>query len=67
MKYRAVLNNYMLGTYSKGSLRDFIIQENRIDKLHTEVILDIPNEHLNYIKKLLGADIYPNRLQIVED
>lgn len=67
MKYITTLNNYMLGVYGKGALRDMIVKQTRLDKSHTEVILDIPNEHLNYVKKLLGADIYPNRLQIVKD
>ena len=62
MKYKAVLNNYMFGVYGKGCLRDFIIEQQRIDKGHTQVILNIPIEHFNFVKKLLGADIYKNRL-----
>ena len=63
MKYKAVLNNYMLGTYCKGCLKDYIIGRNRIDKNHTEIILEIPLRELNFVKKLLGADTYPKRLE----
>lgn len=67
MKYKAVLNNYMIGHYGKGCFRDMIIKQTRLDRNHTEVIMDIPNEHLNWVKYLIGANNYPNRLQRVEE
>lgn len=62
MKYMTTLNNYMLGRFVNGTLRDMIMTTITVDKSHTRVILEIPNEHLNYVKKLLGADKYPKRL-----
>lgn len=62
MKYMTTLNNYMLGKLVNGTLRDMVVTTMRVDKSHTRVVLEIPNEHLNYVKKLLGADKYPNRL-----
>jgi len=62
MKYMTTLNNYMLGKLVNGTLRDMVVTTMRVDKSHTRVILEIANEHLNYVKKLLGADKYPNRL-----
>lgn len=62
MKYMTILNNYMLGRFVNGTLRDMSVTTMRVDKSHTRVILEIPNEHLNYVKKLLGADKYPKRL-----
>ena len=68
MKYKATLNNYQMGSYDHRCLQHYIISEHRIDKYHTEVIWDIPEQYeVSLLKKVLGADIYPNRLKVVEE
>lgn len=67
MKYKAVLNNYMISHYGKGCLRDMIVKQTRLDRNHTEVIMEIPDEHYYWVQHLIGAHLNPKRLVRYEE
>lgn len=55
MKYKATLNNYQMGSYDHRCLQHYIISEHRIDRYHTEVIWDMPEQYeVSLLKKFLG-------------
>lgn len=67
-KYRAILNNYQIGSYAKRCLMHLIISEKRIDRSHSEVIWEIDNDgDLSILKNALGCSFNTKRLIKLEE
>ena len=56
MKYKAILNNYQIGSYPKQCLSQKIINEKRLDPHHTEVIWELNEADYRMLAKVLGGE-----------
>lgn len=54
MEVRFVVNNYTLGAKVKSTPTDKIVSQNRIDKLHTEIVYDINEKEKKFCEKVLA-------------
>lgn len=55
-KYKAILNNYQIGSYPKYCLSQKIISEKRIDQYHTEVIWELNDSDYRILVRALGGE-----------
>lgn len=54
MKVKFVVNNYILGSRVKSTPTDKIVEQNRIDKSHTEIIHDLSEREIAFCEKVLA-------------
>lgn len=54
MKVKFVVNNYTLGSKVKSTPTDKIVEQNRIDKSHTEIIYDLSDREIAFCEKVLA-------------
>ncbi len=54
MKVKFAVNNYTLGSRVKSTPVDKIIEQNRIDKSHTEIIYDLSEREIAFCEKVLA-------------
>lgn len=54
MKVKFVVNNYILGSRVKSTPTDKIVEQNRIDKSHTEIIYDLSEREIAFCEKVLA-------------
>lgn len=55
-KYKAILNNYQIGSYPKHCLSQKIISEKRLDQYHTEVIWELNDSDYRILVRALGGE-----------
>ena len=55
-KYKAVLNNYQIGSYPKQCLSQKIVSEKRLDQYHTEVIWELNDSDYRILVRALGGE-----------
>lgn len=54
MKASAILNNYQMGSYTHRVLEAKIVNENRLDKSHTQVVWDnLSKSDFDLLKRLI--------------
>lgn len=54
MKVKFVVNNYTLGSRVRSTPTDKIVEQNRIDKSHTEIIYDLSEREIAFCEKVLA-------------
>lgn len=54
MEVRFVVNNYTLGAKVRSTPTDKIVSQERIDKLHTEIVYDINEKEKQFCEKVLA-------------
>ena len=54
MKVKFTVNNYMLGAKVKSTPTDKIVSQERIDKVHTEILYDINEREKQFCEKVLA-------------
>ena len=54
MKVRFVVNNYTLRAKVRSTPTDKIVSQNRIDKVHTEIVYDINEREKQFCEKVLA-------------
>lgn len=54
MKVKFVVNNYIPGSRVKSTPTDKIVEQNRIDKSHTEIIYDLSEREIAFCEKVLA-------------
>lgn len=63
-KYKAILNNYQIGSYPKQCLSQKIVSEKRIDQYHTEVIWELNDSDYRILVRALGGE---SRIKKIEE
>jgi hypothetical protein len=53
-KVKFIVNNYALGAKVKSTPTDKIVSQERIDKLHTEIVYDINEKEKEFCEKVLA-------------
>lgn len=54
MKGKFIVNNYMLCSRIRSTPTDKIIEQNRIDKSHTEIIYDLNEREIAFCERVLA-------------
>lgn len=54
MKVKFTVNNYMLGAKVKSTPTDKIVSQERIDKVHTEIVYEINDREKQFCEKVLA-------------
>ena len=54
MLTRFVVNNYTLGAKVKSTPIDKIVKQNKLDKMHTEIIYDLTEREISFCEKVLA-------------
>ena len=63
-KYKAILNNYQIGSYPKQCLSQKIVSEKRLDQYHTEVIWELNDSDYRILVRALGGE---SRIRKIEE